>query len=119
MQAWALGPIVGLAGSAIIGGAMAYQISQINKQPAPEPPKLTALAVGGIATGPTTALIGEGGEPEMVLPLSKARDMGFGKKSDIVYHIEGNTFVGIDGIDELIMAMEERKDILRERGMIA
>lgn len=30
-----------------------------------------ALAEGGIATGPTTALIGEGGEPEVVAPLSK------------------------------------------------
>lgn len=29
------------------------------------------LAAGGIATRPTTALIGEGGEPEAVLPLSK------------------------------------------------
>lgn len=29
------------------------------------------LASGGIATGPTNALIGEGGEPEAVLPLSK------------------------------------------------
>ena len=31
-----------------------------------------------MATGPTHALIGEGGEPELVLPLSKANDMGFG-----------------------------------------
>lgn len=30
-----------------------------------------ALAEGGIVTAPTTALIGEGGEPEVVAPLSK------------------------------------------------
>lgn len=34
-------------------------------------PLLTPLATGGIVTGPTPALIGEGGEPEAVLPLSK------------------------------------------------
>lgn len=34
-------------------------------------PTIPALAVGGIATAPTLAQIGEGGEPEAVLPLSK------------------------------------------------
>jgi len=36
-----------------------------------------SLATGGIVTSPTTALIGEGGEPEAVVPLSKAQSMGF------------------------------------------
>lgn len=36
------------------------------------------LAEGGIVTKPTNAVIGEGGEPEMVVPLSKAGKMGFG-----------------------------------------
>ena len=36
------------------------------------------LADGGVATKPTLAMIGEGGEPEAVVPLSKAGDMGFG-----------------------------------------
>lgn len=39
---------------------------------------LIGLAEGGIVTSPTTALIGEGGEPEAVVPLSKANSMGFG-----------------------------------------
>ena len=39
---------------------------------------ITGLASGGIATGPTLAMIGEGGESEMILPLSKAKSMGFG-----------------------------------------
>lgn len=34
-------------------------------------PTIPALAAGGIATEPTLAQIGEGGEPEAVLPLSK------------------------------------------------
>ena len=34
-------------------------------------PTIPALAAGGIATAPTLAQIGEGGEPEAVLPLSK------------------------------------------------
>lgn len=34
-------------------------------------PKLPMLATGGIVTAPTTAIIGEGREPEAVLPLSK------------------------------------------------
>ena len=38
-------------------------------------PTIPALASGGIATAPTTALIGEGAEPEAVLPLSKLADM--------------------------------------------
>ena len=36
------------------------------------------LAAGGIVNAPTPALIGEGGEPEAVVPLSKAGEMGFG-----------------------------------------
>lgn len=38
-------------------------------------PTIPALAVGGIATAPTLAMIGEGSEPEAVLPLSKLADL--------------------------------------------
>lgn len=43
----------------------------------PEIPAVTLprLAAGGIATAPTLAEIGEGGEPEAVLPLSKLADL--------------------------------------------
>ena len=34
-------------------------------------PTIPQLAAGGIATAPTLAMIGEGGEPEAVMPLSK------------------------------------------------
>lgn len=36
------------------------------------------FAEGGVVTKPTLAVIGEGGEEEAVVPLSKAKDMGFG-----------------------------------------
>jgi phage-related minor tail protein len=39
--------------------------------------KIPFLAEGGIVSSPTLAMLGEGGEPEMVLPLSKARSQGF------------------------------------------
>jgi len=44
---------------------------------------LVGLAEGGVVTKPTTALIGEGGEPEAVVPLSKAQEMGFGSSEEI------------------------------------
>jgi hypothetical protein len=39
---------------------------------------LPRLAEGGIVTSPTIAMIGEGREPEAVIPLSKLGSMGFG-----------------------------------------
>jgi hypothetical protein len=39
-------------------------------------PKIPMLAQGGIVTGPTLAMIGEGSEPEAVIPLSKLGNMG-------------------------------------------
>ena len=45
-----------------------------------------ALARGGIVNAPTNAIIGEGGEPEAVVPLSKAGEMGFGGGSDTHNH---------------------------------
>lgn len=38
-------------------------------------PKIPTLATGGIATGPTLAEIGEGGEPEAIVPLTKLSNM--------------------------------------------
>ena len=66
-----------------------FIIKQINKIPAIDIPTLgninlmgaVGLAEGGVvmpSPGGTPAIIGEGGEPEMVLPLSKANAMGFG-----------------------------------------
>lgn len=38
-------------------------------------PTIPALAVGGVATAPTLAMVGEGGEPEAIAPLSKLAAM--------------------------------------------
>jgi hypothetical protein len=40
--------------------------------------KIAGLAEGGIVTRPTLAMVGEGGEPEAVIPLSKMGQMGGG-----------------------------------------
>ena len=61
----------------------------------PDIPHIKELAEGGITTGPQLAMIGEGGEPEMVLPLSKAEEMGFGGGGGI--HLTVNAGMGTDG----------------------
>ena len=38
-------------------------------------PTIPALASGGVATAATLAMVGEGGEPEAILPLSKLADL--------------------------------------------
>jgi len=69
---WAGNPIMAGILTGLTTASIAAQVATIASQ------KYTPLATGGVTTGPTHALIGEGGEPEMVLPLSKAQDMGFG-----------------------------------------
>ena len=41
-------------------------------------PDIPLLANGGIISSPTLAMVGEGGEPEAVIPLSKLAQMGYG-----------------------------------------
>jgi len=63
------------------------------------------LATGGIVTSPTTALIGEGGEPEAVVPLSRASSLGFGGGNEktvqllerLVAAVERGGVVELDG----------------------
>lgn len=45
--------------------------------------QIPQMAQGGIVTGPTLALIGEGSEPEAVIPLSKLGNMGAGTTVNI------------------------------------
>ena len=69
--------------AALTGAAGALEIAKIEN---------VAMAEGGVVTAPTTALIGEGGEPEAVVPLSKASDMGFGGGGGITIkelHVHG------------------------------
>jgi hypothetical protein len=51
--------------------------------------RITALASGGIVTTPTLAMIGEGGESEAVIPLSKLGNMISGGDTNVNIHVNG------------------------------
>lgn len=53
--------------------------------------KLTGFAEGGIVTRPTIAMVGEGGEPEAIIPFSKMGGMMRG--GGITINMSGNTFL--------------------------
>jgi hypothetical protein len=65
-------------------------------------PQITMLAEGGIVTSPTLAMIGEGREPEAVIPLSKLGSMGFGGGG-------GNITVNVNGGDpnSIVRALQQ------------
>lgn len=79
-----LGPIGGSIAAAVIAGVTAAQIATISAQ---QFTPATALAEGGVVHRPTVALIGEGGEPEAVVPLSKASQFGFNQGSGQVVNV--------------------------------
>ena len=58
---------------------------------------IPALAEGGLAYGPTTALVGDnrnaGIDPEVIAPLSKLRDMLGGNQVEVYGRISGNDIV--------------------------
>lgn len=95
-----LGPIAGSVAAVGTGVVSGLQIAAVSKQNF-----VPALAEGGVATKPTMALIGEGGEPEMVLPLSKAKEQGFGgggTGQTINVYMNGNTYLTKDEVFEAI-----------------
>ena len=51
-------------------------------------PNIPMMANGGIVTGPTLAMIGEGNGPEAVIPLSKMGGMGMGGGA-VTIHVNG------------------------------
>lgn len=78
-------------------------------------PQIPLLASGGVATGPTLAMIGEGGEPEAVLPLSKLAQLlddwtnkpkpgGAGGGDSIVFSPVFNFYGGTPSRDEAVEA---------------
>ncbi len=69
---------------------------------------MIGLAEGGIVTEPTTALIGEGGEPEAVTPLSKIGSF----VSDIMGRGEQETISPID-IGPLVTQMSQMNSTLQ------
>ena len=68
---------------------------------------MVGLAEGGIVTEPTTALIGEGGEPEAVTPLSKIGNF----VSDVMGRGEQKTMSPID-IGPLVTQMTQMNNTL-------
>jgi phage-related protein len=91
----ALNGAIGLINGAISG--INALISGANKVPGisiPFIPYIPYLAEGGITTGPTMAMIGEGTEREAVLPLSKLQgliDMGRSGGQTVVFEIRGGS----------------------------
>ena len=89
--------IIGFAQNTINGfiKALNSAIDAINKIPGVDIGKLgllniPKLADGGIVSSPTLALIGEGREPEAVVPLSKLDKMGGGNSnSSITINVSG------------------------------
>lgn len=66
---------------------------------APKIGTIPALAEGGIVTKPTLAMIGEGGQSEAVIPLSKLGKMGGG---GITINVTGNSFTDRASFEQLI-----------------
>tara|TARA_R110001583_G_scaffold2725_2_gene19000 strand:+ start:830 stop:3250 length:2421 start_codon:yes stop_codon:yes gene_type:complete len=78
-----LAPIRAAAGYiAGIGSYLGFNTSSLSSFAEDSLSSPTPMASGGIVTGPTNAIIGEGGEPEAVVPLSKANSVGFGGNSE-------------------------------------
>ena len=62
--------------------------------------KIPMLAKGGIATGPTLAMVGEGSENEAIMPLSKLDSlMGDTESASIVYSPTITVMPGANGAD--------------------
>jgi tape measure domain-containing protein len=82
INALKLGPIAGPIAAAFIGGLALAQIGSIASAPLP------ALAGGGLAYGPTTAIVGDNrnaaSDPEVIAPLSKLQNMLNGGEKHIV-----------------------------------
>lgn len=85
------------AGYGIAAGFTAAMIATVTAAGIP------MLAEGGVATGPTLALVGEyggaSGNPEVIAPLDKLRgmlaDTGGGAFGNVRFEIKGRTLVGI------------------------
>ena len=52
-------------------------------------PNIPMLAEGGIVTGPTLAMIGEGRGPEAVIPLNRMGEFGMGGGTNVTIHVNG------------------------------
>ena len=78
----------GLAYPFVMAGMIGAGMALINKIPIP------ALAEGGLASGPTMAIVGDNRnaaiDPEVISPLSKLKDMMGGSQVEVFGRISGN-----------------------------
>ena len=105
-----LNPAVAIAGGLALialAGAIKGKMSQVGGQGGSIP----AMAEGGIVTGPTLALIGEGRESEAVIPLSKLNTMMEGGGGQNVV-VTGR----ISGSDILLSNERASRNRTRQRG---
>jgi len=105
-----LNPAVAIAGGLALialAGAIKGKMSQVGGQGGSIP----ALAEGGVVTGPTLALIGEGRESEAVIPLSKLNTMMEGGGGQNVV-VTGR----ISGSDILLSNERASRNRTRQRG---
>jgi len=105
-----LNPAVAIAGGLALialAGAIKGKMSQVGG----EGGSIPAMAEGGIVTGPTLALIGEGRESEAVIPLSKLNTMMEGGGGQNVV-VTGR----ISGSDILLSNERASRNRTRQRG---
>lgn len=85
-----LGPLASLGGTISNVGRKGWKGLIPNLLPGiPNSSWIPFMAEGGIVTGPTLAMIGEGNEPEAVIPLSRLGDMGGRSDTNVTINVSG------------------------------
>ena len=97
---FALGGAAGIGGIADIFGTMQSVGGFM--------PNIPMLAEGGVVTGPTLAMIGEGAQSEAVIPLDRLHEFGGGGKVEVVGRISG--------ADILLSNERAQRNRTRQRG---
>lgn len=97
---FALGGAAGIGGIADIFGTMQSVGGFM--------PNIPMLAEGGVVTGPTLAMIGEGSQSEAVIPLDRLHEFGGGNKVEV--------YGRISGADILLSNERAQRNRTRQRG---
>ena len=79
----------------------------------PAIPTIPLLAQGGIITRPTLAMVGEGGEPEAVIPLSRLNQFAGGGAGGLTINLNGPVMTGPEYAREMgnQLAMQIKRQI--------
>ena len=88
-----------------VGGKIGLNIPSI--------PTIPLLAAGGIVTRPTLAMVGEGGEPEAVIPLSRLNQFAGGGTGGVTVNLMGPVMTGPEYAREMgnELAMQIKRQI--------